>query len=155
VTLRYEHLQGIPYSLERDCYELGRDFFRDNFGIELTPYARPQDWSSDNHDLIRQLHEREGFQMLTDWKIADIRPADVFCLAIGQGNPNHFAIYLGDNKLLHHLRGRFSSVEVYRDVYRNSTSFILRHPDVPDLRPVLPDTTIASLLNDRYQPRTA
>jgi cell wall-associated NlpC family hydrolase len=31
----------------RDCYELGRDFFRDNFGIELTNYARPHDWSAD------------------------------------------------------------------------------------------------------------
>jgi cell wall-associated NlpC family hydrolase len=155
VTLRYEHLVGLPYSAERDCYELGRDFFRDNFGIELTPYARPHDWSADRHDLIRQLHEREGFRMLPDWTAKDIRPADVFCLAIGSSNPNHFAIYVGDNKLLHHLRGRFSSVEPYRDFYRNSTTFLLRHPDVPDLRPVLPETTIEALLRERYNPRTA
>lgn len=152
MNLKYEHLVGRSYLPgERDCYGIGREFFRENFGIELTNYARPHDWSSDSHDLIRDLHEREGFQMITDWKIKDIRPADVLCLAVGESNPNLFAIYIGDNNILIHLHGRISAVEPYRDFWRNSTCFVLRHPDVPDLRPTYPDTTISELLRDRYR----
>lgn len=150
--IEYEHLMGRSFLPGvRDCYELGRDFFDENFGIKLTAYARPHDWSSDSINLIQMLYEREGFRMISDWKAEDLRPADVFALAIGEANPNHFAIYVGDNTLIHHLYGRFSSAETYRDFYRNSTCFILRHPDVPDLRPVYPDTTIASLLNERHR----
>lgn len=151
MTVKYEHLMGRPYvPCEHDCYELGVDFFDDNFGIKLTPYARPKDWRSDNHDLIRELYEREGFQMITDWKADDLRPADVLVVAIGQSNPNHFAIYVGDNTIIHHLSGRFSNEEPYRDFWRNSTCFLLRHPAIPDLRPELPSTTIADLLNARH-----
>lgn len=150
--IEFEHLVGVPYLPGvADCYEIGRDFFRDNFGIELTAYARPHDWKSDNDDLIRKLYEREGFEMIVDWKFDDLRPADVLAVAIGQSNPNHFVIYVGDNQILHHLYGRFSSVDPYRDFYRNSTCFLLRHPDVPDLRPNLRTTTIADLLNERHR----
>lgn len=149
--MMWEHLVGLPYIPgERDCYEIVRNFYFDNFGLELTNYARPHDWSSDNDDLIRRFYEREGFRMITDWRAEDLRPGDVLALSIGDSNPNHLAVFVGDNTIVHHLYGRFSTDEPYRDFIRNSTSFVLRHPAVPDLRPVFPDTTIASLLNARH-----
>lgn len=156
MTVKYEHLLGRPFLFGvRDCYSLTRDFFRDNFGIEVVDYARPSDWSSDTQDLIRSFYAREGFKMIPDWKVTDLRPGDVFALAIGESNPNHFAIYVGDNTLVHHLLGRFSNAEPYRDFWRNSTAFILRHPDVPDLRPVYENTDLGSILRDRYNPQAA
>jgi cell wall-associated NlpC family hydrolase len=150
-VIKYQHLLGRTFLPGvRDCFAHGRELYRDNFGIEITNYARPHDWSADNDDLIRKLHEREGFDMITDWKIKDIRPADVFCLAVGESNPNHFAIYVGDNQMTHHLHGRVSNVEPYRDFWRNFTCFILRHPDVPDLRPQLEDHDLRSILSERY-----
>jgi cell wall-associated NlpC family hydrolase len=152
VTVEYKHLVGEEFLPGvRDCLAIVRRFYSDNFGIEITDYARPHDWSADNLDLIRLVHEREGFQMLAHWKVNDLRPADILCLSINESNPNHMAIYVGDNMIVHHLWGRRSADEMYRDFYRNSTAFVLRHPDVPDLRPVRPDTTIRSLLNDRYR----
>ena len=148
--IRYEHLLGRPFVWgEQDCFALGREFFADNFKIEITDYARPTNWSSDATDLMRLGYEREGFAMLTEWKVKDLRPADVLCMAIGERNANHFAIYVGNDTLVHHLYGRMSSKETFRDFYRNHTCYLLRHPDVPDLRPVYPDVDIMDLLRAR------
>ena len=153
--LKYEHLADKPFRWgSSDCLTLFRNFYRDNFGIEITNYARPSNWSSDQLDLMRLCYEREGFDMITDWKLKDLRPGDVLCMAIGERNPNHFSIYLGNDRVVHHLYGRTSSVEQFRDFFRNTTCYILRHPDVPDLRPVYPDVDIVSLLSARNAPPT-
>jgi cell wall-associated NlpC family hydrolase len=152
--LKYEHLEGIPFTTigDRDCYELVRDFYSENFNMDLTPYARPHDWASDKMDLIRNLYDREGFEMITDWKIKDLRPADVMAVSINEANPNHLAIYVGEGNILHHLYGKRSRLEPLRGFWRNHTSFILRHPDVPDLRPVYPDVDYMELLRARNSP---
>lgn len=151
MTVAYEELVHRPFLFGvRDCYAIVRDFYRINFDMELIDFARPKDWQSDNHDLIRRCYERDGFEMITDWKAKDLRPGDILCMAIGESCPNHLAVFVGDNKVVHHLYGRNSTEDTYRDFFRAKTSFILRHPDVPDLRPTYPDTTIGSLLRDRY-----
>lgn len=152
MTPDYQHLIGRSFLWGvRDCYALLRDFYRDAFGIELTDYARPTDWSAENNSMIRKLYERDGFEMLANWKPKDLRPGDVLCMAIGETEPNHLAIYVGDNMVIQHLYGRLSSADTFRDFFRNTTCFVVRHPDVPDLRPVHTDTDIGSLLRDRYQ----
>lgn len=154
MKLEYDHLIGRPFTDigGLDCFALHRDFHKDNFGIEIANYARPHDWSSNKLDLIRLSYPREGFEMLSQWTTKDLRPADTLAMTIGEGAPNHLAIFLGDNQILHHLYGRLSSVEQFRDFWRNHTSFILRHPDVPDLREVHPDVDIMSLLRVRNDP---
>jgi cell wall-associated NlpC family hydrolase len=148
--LKYERLVGRPFIWgTADCLSLFRDFYKDNFGIEIRNYARPTDWSSDQIDLMRLCYEREGFDMITDWRLKDLRPGDVLCMAIGERNANHFAIFLGDGMIVHHLYGKMSTHEEFRGFYRNHVCFILRHPDVPDLRPVYPDVDIASLISAR------
>jgi len=150
VSLIYEHLVDRPFVFgAQDCLSLFRDFYKTNFNIDIRNYARPQNWSSDQLDLMRLCYEREGFDMVTDWKLKDLRPADVLCMAIGESNPNHFSIYLGDGEIVHHLAGRNSSKETFRDFWRSSTCYLLRHPDVPDLRPVYPDVDIRSLIDAR------
>lgn len=154
--LKYDHLIGLPfYWGTSDCLSCFRDFYQVNFGISIRNYARPTDWSSDNLDLMRLCYEREGFEMIADWTPKSLRPADVLCMAVGESNPNHFAIYLGNDQILHHLYGRTSSVETFRDFWRNSICYTLRHPDVPDLRPVYPDVDLMSLLSARNAPPTA
>jgi hypothetical protein len=156
MTLRYEHMLDRPFLIgKNDCLSLFREFYRDNFGLDVTNYARPKNWRSDKLDLIRLLYEREGFEMITDWKASDLRPGDLLCMCIGQGNPNHFAIVVEDSQILHHLENQLSKVEVFRDFWRNCTAFVLRHPDVPDLRPVLPAVDIGTILNARHRHKTA
>lgn len=151
MTVRYEHLVGRSFLWGvRDCYALVRDFFADNFDMALANYGRPTDWESDKLDLMRACYGREGFEMITTWTLKDLRPGDVLCMAIGESTGNHFAVFVGDNTLCHHIYGRLSTAEPLRDFWRNSVCYLLRHPDVPDLRPVLEDVDIGSLLSARY-----
>lgn len=150
------NLEGLAFTGigADDCFELARKFYKLNFDIEIPKFARPNDWSSDKLDLLRMLPARAGFDTITDWKLKDLRPGDALAVAVGESNPNHLSMYLGDDKILHHLYGQFSRVEVYRDFWRDRTSFLLRHPDVPDLRPVYPDVDLRTLLNVRNSPPT-
>jgi cell wall-associated NlpC family hydrolase len=156
VGLKYEHLEGIPFTGlgYNDCFTLSRRFFKDNFDIDIPHCAIPNDWRSDQLDLLRILPDKCGFDLLTEWKLSDLRPADAMCIAIGESNPNHICLYLGDDMILHHLYGRFSKAEPYRDFWRDKTAFLLRHRDVPDLRPVYPDVDIRTLLDVRNAPPT-
>jgi len=155
VSLTYDHLLGKPFIWgASDCLSLFRDFYKDNFGIAITNYARPSNWSSDKLDLMRLCYEREGFEMITHYKMKDLRPADVLCMSIGESNPNHFAIVVEDDQFLHHLYGRRSACDTLTPMWVDKAAFILRHPDVPDLRPVYPDLDLMGLINARNAPPT-
>lgn len=146
----WQDLLGQPFDFgTHDCFALGRRYFRETFDIEVPDYARPHDWDADKLNLIELCYEHAGFEKVTRWKAKDLRPGDVLCMAVGSANPNHFAIYVGDNTMVHHLANRLSTAEPYRDFWQSVTCFLLRHPAVPDLRPVLPDIDITELLRER------
>lgn len=156
MELKYQHLLGKPHEFGGpDCFSLVRDFFKDNFDITIRNYARPQNWDADAVDLIGHAWEREGFLPVENWNIRKLRPADVLVMAVGSGNPNHFAIYIGENKIIHHLGNRLATEEILRDFWTNSTLWVLRHPDVPDMRPELPTVNIQELIDARYRPEAA
>lgn len=147
--MKYENLLGKPWKVnETDCFTLVIDFFKQNFDIDIPNFARPEDWDADKLDLIRKLYPKAGFQLMQDWD--DLRPGDVFATNFATSNPNHFVIYVGDNEVIHHRYGMNSTKESYRPAFKMITSFVLRHPDVPDLRPVLPDVDIEDLIRARY-----
>lgn len=148
--MKWDNLIGIPFIMGRnDCFQLGRRFFAQNFEMQIADYARPNDWDADKLNLIEACFDREGFEKITHWKAEDLRPGDVLCMAIGTSAPNHFAVFVGDNTIVHHLYGRLSGDEPYRDFWRTLTCFVLRHPSIPDLRPTLPDKDLGELLRER------
>lgn len=148
--MEYENLLGRPFELGRyDCFTMVRDFYKQNFDIDLRNYARPKDWLSDNTDIIGLSHEKEGFEKLTDWSIKTLRPGDLLCMAISSSKPNHLAIFVGDNTIVHHKVYSMSSSETLRDFWRNTTCYVLRHKDVPNLSVEKPAVTIQELLDAR------
>jgi cell wall-associated NlpC family hydrolase len=44
--------------------------------------------------------------------------------------PNHAAIYLGNNTILHHLVDRLSSKDVYGGYWLKATVCVLRHKEL-------------------------
>lgn len=151
MELQFEHLIGLPHSPERrDCFELVRDFYRVNFGIEITRYPVPNDWDADKLDLVNLIAEREGFRHVPDWSIKCLRPGDVLALSIGASNANHLAIYLGGNEMLHHPLFRASRKEAWANWWNSAVLYVLRHPDVPDMTVQLPHASIQELNNARY-----
>lgn len=128
--MKYEHLIGIAFKLgSRDCYELARDFYRENCGLQMGDYARPSDFATSDLDLFTKIYAREGFRLI-DVHPVDLKPGDGFLMAINNSRANHCAIYLGLNQILHHCFGRMSSVDVYKGIWKNNTVAVLRHPTV-------------------------
>jgi cell wall-associated NlpC family hydrolase len=139
---------------KQDCFALLRDLYSLNFNIKLRDYARPSDWEADVLDLITRAYKLEGFEQLTHWKLGDLRPGDVMAMCVGASKPNHLGIYIGNNEFVHHLRGNLSSRSPLKGHWLHYTAFLLRHPEVPDLRSELRDITIEELLRDRYKVET-
>jgi cell wall-associated NlpC family hydrolase len=152
-VVEYQNLIGRPFRWGKtDCIGLVRDFYAQNYGIKITDYARPTNWNADNLDIIRATYHAEGFDMITRWRVNDLQVGDLLAMCIASSNPNHLAIVLPDNEILQHKYNSLSNVETFRDAYRNFTSFVLRHPDVPRDTGAKPDTTIQELLSARYLP---
>jgi cell wall-associated NlpC family hydrolase len=146
--MEYENLVGKPFELgKQDCFSAFKDIYKQNFNIDVPDFARPTDWNSDNLDLIGKLYPMVGMEIVEGW---DLRPGDVLATAIGTSKPNHLVIYVGDNTIFHHKTNALSCAESWRPFWKMVTCYVLRHPDVPDLTPVLPDVTIESLLENRY-----
>ena len=62
-------------------------------------------------------------------KIEDIQYGDILLMNIESPVPNHAAIYLGENIILHHVTNRLSSRDVYKwgGYYHKMTAMVLRH----------------------------
>lgn len=147
--MKYEHLLHREFSHgTTDCYALVRDFYADNFGFEFPNYARPDDWWDHGLDLYREHFHECGFRVIDpaphEWK-----PADAFLIAIRSPVPNHAAVYLGDNKILHHFIGRRSEVEEFGGAMRNRVCAHLRHKDLEDWEPAKQEIDYTELLRER------
>lgn len=132
----YDHLRGIPFSHGwNDCFQLIRSFYYDNFGIELTNYARPEKWWEHGFNLYMDYLEAEGFRVLENDSTRNMKPGDLILIAIRSRVPNHAAINLGDGNILHHFYNRRSEVTSYKGMWRNNTLTVARHPEVKNHQP--------------------
>lgn len=140
--IKYEHLLGKQFIHgSQDCYDILCKLYQDNLNITLTNYARPDDWwLLEGVDLYRDNFKHEGFVILDDFDIKEVRPFDVFLIALpdmrdrGRTKTNHCAVYIGEGQVVHHRLGKLSQKCNYTGMLRNFTTMTIRHKDVPDLR---------------------
>ncbi len=146
----YEHLIGRQFELGTyDCFRMVQDIYKDNFNIVIRNYARPNNWDADKLDIIGPSYSQEGFELVPDWSLKTLRPGDVLAMAIGTSRPNHLAVNLGGNLIIHHKIASLSSTEILREFWKNSVCYVGRHPDVPDLTPVGAIITLQEVIDER------
>jgi cell wall-associated NlpC family hydrolase len=59
--------------------------------------------------------------------LEELQYGDAILMQLASPLPNHAAVYLGDQLILHHLQGRLSSRDLYGGYYLKSTARVLRH----------------------------
>ena len=114
-----------------DCWSLALDWYRDQ-GLKLLDFERPltpEEFEAD--PLFDRSWELAGFKVVLDEE--PLERGDAVLMAIRNKNLNHVGVYLGDNMVLHHARGRLSSRDMYGGWLAKCTGRRLRHPDMPKI----------------------
>lgn len=118
-------LEGRPYIANvYDCYTLVRDYYHAH-KIKLGVYPRPIEWEQADKRIYEHNWQQERFEKIA---LKDLKPGDLIYFNIGTSYVNHAGVYLGDNKLLHHLYNRLSGIDSFSRWSRFIT-YALRHPD--------------------------
>ncbi|TXG77758.1 hypothetical protein E6Q11_02255 [Candidatus Dojkabacteria bacterium] len=149
-SFNIQPLEGRPFNLgATDCFTLTRDFYKLNFDIDMPDFARPNDWEPEDDNLIEKLYPVAGFERLDVDENWPPRPGDVLVCTVGGSLPNHLVVFLGQNEIIHHKIGMLSSKETMRPAWKRYTSYILRHPKVPNLEEKKPTMTIREVYNEK------
>lgn len=107
-----------------DCYALVRDWFAQERGIVLQNFERHDQWWNQGGNLYLENFEKAGFRVIDE---NDLQTGDCFIMQIMSPVPNHAAVYLGDDVMLHHIQGRLSTREIYGGYWRKHTTHIVRY----------------------------
>lgn len=106
-----------------DCYTLIRDWYQQERGIALLDFEREDGWWERGENLYLEGFPKAGFEVVS----GPMKEGDVLLMQIYANVPNHAAVYIGNDQILHHLYGRLSSREIYGGYYKKHTTHVLRY----------------------------
>jgi len=107
-----------------DCYSLCRDWYKREMGLELKDYDRRDQFWLKGESLYMDNFAKEGFHQIP---LEELQYGDAILMQLESPLPNHAAVYLGDQLILHHVQKRLSSRDVFGGYYLKSTACALRH----------------------------
>ena len=105
-----------------DCYALLIDYYKQELKLDIIDFDRRSEWWAKGDNLYLENYEKAGFV-----RVDDLQKHDIILMQVASQVPNHCAIYLGDNIILHHVMGKASSRDVYGGYWKKITSLIVRH----------------------------
>ena len=124
-------LYGRPYSWHvNDCGSFIRDFYKQEFGIYIPDFYRPENFWEKEIEVYLDVYEKAGFHKI---EMPDLKYGDVILFALGSHITTHGAVYVGDNNIAHHLRGRLSCRDVLGKYYLDRATRFLRHKDMDNV----------------------
>ena len=107
-----------------DCCSLIKDYYAKNYRLFFECTAGEDEWWLRGENRYLDNYSKQGFVSLEDTQPIE---GDVFLIKLLSPVPNHAAIYIGDNNILHHIHGRLSNRENYSGYWSNFTTHHLRH----------------------------
>lgn len=107
-----------------DCYELLRIYFRQNFNIYMNDYDRDETFESTDSNIIMENFEKEGFHNANSTTL--LKKYDVLVFHSKRAYPQHFGIFLGNSRMLHHPLGGLSRIETITSNWQKRLQFVFR-----------------------------
>lgn len=109
-----------------DCWTLVRDWYAETWSLQLKDWDRPLNADDFNRKpMFDDCWAEAGFrELLPD---EQLQFGDAVLMSIGDPGLNHVGVYLDDQMLLHHIRGRLSSRDFYGQHLLDCTGRRLRH----------------------------
>ena len=108
-----------------DCYTLVRDWYaQGSTGSSCATTTVKTDFGIVGRTCIWTTLRQRVFAK-SQWRKCS--PVILILMNLVSPLPNHAAIYMGDQQVLHHVQGRLSSRDLYGGYYGKSTACALRH----------------------------
>ena len=108
-----------------DCFSLCRDYYNYELGILLKDMPREElDWWKKGKNTLEENFKGFDFIKVDD---NDIKKHDVLLMNLESDIANHLAVYIGDQKIIHHLADRLSKTDPYGGYWQKHTFSVIRH----------------------------
>ena len=104
-----------------DCYELTKEYYKNELGINLPEFGRDKNWYQNMPKLI----EDNWARYFTEVK--DKQKNDILLFQIRHDYISHMAIYLGGNLMLHVELNRESKIDVLSDKWLKRLNKVVRY----------------------------
>ncbi len=102
-------LLARPFCLGfHDCFGLIRDHFRQTEQLYISDYDRDERFLHEEQGVIMASFRKEGFVL---GSLETLRPNHVLMFKTDKALPQHFAVYMGAQMMLHHPQGALSREE--------------------------------------------
>jgi len=130
-TFLYDRIFKIG---ETDCYTVVKEYYKD-LGIELSdkPLSRTDHtWHQQNPRLIQELFDlnknNPNLPIMELPASTKLKKHDVLVFEFIKGaGPNHVAVYLGNDEIMHHPRNKYLCIQPLNKTLIKTISKIYRH----------------------------
>lgn len=113
-----------------DCYSVFKDFYY-FAGADLPHFSRSEYWWDNGENLYLDNLAEHGFKRLEYGE--NLQIGDVVLVCIESPVPNHAAVYIGQNHVLHHAPKRLSKRDLYDGYWLKYTHSVWRYEQCSQL----------------------
>lgn len=107
-----------------DCFTFLRDWFHSKLNINIPHFEYTKDFWEGKQELYLNGFASAGF---AEVPLQEVKYGDVLLMDLVGGITSHGAIYLGNNKIAHHLFGRLSGEDTLGRLFLERTTKVVRH----------------------------